>query len=225
MIVAAKMLINELHPLPTRLAKRLKTPQSTNAPAAPLPLHIFLELELQITVPDADANPVHVTGRADWALSYRTRNEALDRTVFVAIEAKRRDQFGGAEVQLLTFLAMLRQLRIDAGKRDCMAQGCYTDGERYAFMCIDNDGRVARSNVYDIRGPEQRNVVFNYIVTVLESAVRTSPTMSPVKETRGADEKELGANLYESVYTVDEELEILDEEHDSEGVWYEIADA
>lgn len=65
MIVAAKLLINELYPQPSRSAKRRKTLQSTYVPRT---LHVFPERELQITVPDEHANPVQVTGRADWAL-------------------------------------------------------------------------------------------------------------------------------------------------------------
>lgn len=222
MIVAAKLHIHELHPHPTRSAKRVRTLQSTYGPTMPQTLHVFPELELQITVPDEYANPVQVTGRADWALGYSTRTEALDGTVLVAIEAKRRDQFSAAEAQLLTYLAILRQLRINAEKQNCIVQGCYTDGERYVFMCIDNDGLVAMSNVYDIRGHEQRKMVFNYIVTVLETAVRTSPTTSPAKkENRDADVKDVGRNLYRKIFHFGG-LEILNEDDDEEGVLHEI---
>lgn len=221
MIVAAKLLINELHPQPTRSAKRLKTLQSTYFPRT---LHVFPERELQITVPDEHANPVTVTGRADWALGYRTRTEALDGTVLVAIEAKRRGQFSAAEAQLLTYLAILRQLRINAGKQNCIVQGCFTDGERYVFMCIDNEGLVAMSNVYDIRGHEQRKVVFNYIVAMLETAVRTGPTTNPaIKEIRDADVEDVGRNLYRRNFHFGG-LEMFNEDDDEEGVLHEIPD-
>lgn len=224
MIVAAKLLINELHPQPTRSAKRLKTLHGTGTPAAPQTLYVFPEHELQITVPDECANPVLVTGRADRALGYRTRTEVLDGTVLVMIEAKRRDQFAAAEAQLLTYLAILRQLRINAEKQNCMVRGCYTDGERYVFMRIDHEGRVAMSNVYDIRGQEQRKVVFNYIVAVLETAVRTSPTTSPAKkEIRVVDVTDEGPNLHQKTFHFGE-LEILNEADDEEGVLHEIPD-
>ncbi|KAL0631583.1 hypothetical protein Q9L58_009554 [Maublancomyces gigas] len=226
MLVAAKVCVYELHPPPTRSAKRLKTlgtPTDSHKP--PEPLHIFPELELEVTVADAHANPILVNGRADWALGYKTRSDALDGTVLVAIEAKRRDRFGAAEAQLLTYLAILRQLRLNARKTNAIVQGCYTDGERYVFVCIDNDGLVAISNVYDIRGVEQRKVVFNYLVTVLETAVRTSPTTSPVKRVCvEEDVRAVGRDFYRKVYCVGEGLQILDEENDEDGVLLELPD-
>lgn len=226
MLVAAKVCVHELHPPPTRSAKRLKTlgtPTDSHKP--PEPLHIFPELELEVTVADAHANPILVNGRADWALGYKTRSDALDGTVLVAIEAKRRDRFGAAEAQLLTYLAILRQLRLNARKTNAIVQGCYTDGERYVFVCIDNDGLVAISNVYDIRGVEQRKVVFNYLVTVLETAVRTSPTTSPVKrECVEEDVRAVGRDFYRKVYSVGEGLQILDEGNDEDGVLLELPD-
>lgn len=222
MLVAAKVCVHELHP-PRAPPNALGPPTDSHKP--PEPLHIFPKPELEVIVADAYANPILVNGRADWALGYKTPSDALDGTILVAIEAKRRDRFGAAEAQLLTYLAILRQLRLNARKRNAIVQGCYTDGERYVFVCIDNDGLVAISNVYDIRGVEQRKVVFNYLVTVLETAVRTSPTTSPVKrECVEEDVRAVGRDFYRKVYCVGEGLQMLDEENDEDGVLLELPD-
>lgn len=92
------------------------------------------------------------------------------------------------------------------------------------FMGIDNEGLVAVSNVYDIRGHEQRKVVFNYIVTVLETAVRTGPTTNPaIKEIRDADVEDVGRNLYRRNFHFGG-LEMFNEDDDEEGVLHEIPD-
>lgn len=115
-----------------------------------------------------------MTARADWAFGSET--DATDGTVLVVIVAQRWDQFSAAEARLLSYLAILCQLRINLKKENCTAQGCYTDGERYVFICIDNDGRITTSKMLDIGGHEQCTVVFNYIVGVLETAKRTVVT-------------------------------------------------
>jgi len=69
-----------------------------------------------------------------------TEAGAAHGTFIVAMEAKRRGLSSSAEPQLLTYLAILRELRIRAGKTNAVARGFSTDGYRYRFMAIDADG-------------------------------------------------------------------------------------
>lgn len=229
-IVAAKLHLLELypeHPRPKR--RRLISSQSAldTHPSFPppadndttaLPLCVFPELELNVTVLD-QSHPtqlVRVVGRADWALGYGTRDDALTGAVLIAVEAKRRENFGQGEAQLLAYLAILRELRINVGKQNPVVQGFFTDGARYTFMAIKNDGEVHRSRPYEINLDDQGDLktVFNFIVTLLETACRSTPTASPVKgekkqkEVKGF-ENLVWSKMYGKQGVPTDELEIL----------------
>lgn len=228
--MAAKLQLRDLHPLPPRpKRRRLNTsltptdpvsillPPHTDTPA-PLPLCVFPELELAVTIIDPH-NPsriVRVAGRADWALGYGTREDALSGAVLIAVEAKRRENFGQAEAQLLTYLAVLRQLRLSAAKTNPVVQGFFTDGARYTFLAITNEGVVQRSRPYEVNVNEPADVktVFNFIVTQMETACRSTPTTSPLKGEEGElDVRCFGSRVWEKAYgrpnAQDDELEIL----------------
>ncbi|KAI9774416.1 MAG: hypothetical protein M1840_004310 [Geoglossum simile] len=51
----------------------------------------------------------------------------------------------------------------------------------YRFMSISNDGEVMASDLYFIERPEHMKTVFNFIVTILESALKSTPTVIPTK--------------------------------------------
>lgn len=102
MMVSAKLCINVLHPPPpSRFKKRRVAPATTltaSSVPAPQPIRVFPELELDIimtTTPDGCATPsqTQVSGRADWALGYGRRSNALSGAVLIAVEAKRIETF------------------------------------------------------------------------------------------------------------------------------------
>lgn len=67
------------------------------------------EPELEIALLDEHDNVVQVTGRFGTAL--------------IAVVAKTRHQFGTAEARLLTYLAVLRKLRINVQKQNRVIRG------------------------------------------------------------------------------------------------------
>ena len=151
---------------------------------------IYPEVDLTVDVMDPKTKTtVRVTGRADWAFGYSGRQGIAYGTYLVAIEAKRYELFGCGQSQLLTYLAILRELRIRAGKTDTVAQGFYTDGYIYCFMAIDADGEIERSPIYDISLLHGRKTVFNFVVTILETALKSSPTVTPTKAGKQRDEE------------------------------------
>lgn len=230
MIVAAKLHLLELYPIqPRAKRRRVNISQSVlaNAPIIPppadidppaLPLCVFPELELSVTIldPSHPTYVIRIAGRADWALGYGARDDALTGAVLIAVEAKRRENFGQAEAQLLTYLAILRELRINAGKQNPVVQGFFTDGARYTFMAIKNDGEVLRSRPYEVNVHDQGDlkIVYNFIVTLLETACRSTPTTSPVKSEKKAEEVKgfnslVWAKMYGQQSVANGELEIL----------------
>ena len=143
------------------------------------------ELDIGIIVTDVDGTKIHVKGRADWGYGYRDRYNAGMGTFFVATEAKARKQFFQAEPQLLAYLAILREQQRQAGKSNCIVQGFFTDGNMYRFMSISNDGEVMASDIYFVNRPKHMKTVFNFIMTILESALESAlkrtPTVTPTK--------------------------------------------
>lgn len=224
-LIACKLHVMDLHsthfsPKKRRAASRPGTPQDLDVRET---IRIYPELELAVEVMDPSTNEkVRVTGRADWGFGYSGRSDAFHGTFLVAMEAKRRDLFSNAELQLLTYLAILRELRLRAGKTNTATQGFYTDGFRYCFMAINPDGQVESSLPYVVTNPEGGKTIFNFIVTILESAIKCSPTVTPTKvpEQREKENSNFTAEVWTKVYypylsspqieSVGEEEEIMD---------------
>ena len=110
--------------------------------------------------------------------------------MLLAIEAKRKEVFSTTEGQLLAYLATIRQLRIQANKENVMTQGFYSDGRRYTFLCIHNDGTVMESRPYNaFLFKRDIKSVFNFLLGMLTTAADSSPNTSPIKPGLERDEK------------------------------------
>ena len=175
----------QFSPKKQKVASRPGTPQDSEVRER---VKVYPEVELAVEVMDPyTKEKVRVTGRADWGFGYSGRHSAADGTFLVAMEAKRRDLFSTVEQQLLTYLAILRELRIKAGKTNVATQGFYTDGYRYCFMAINADGQVESSTIYEVMTSEGGKTIFNFIVAILESAMKCSPTVKPTKASEQQD--------------------------------------
>jgi len=164
---------------------------------------VYPEVELAVEVIDPRTNETaRITGCADWGFGYSGRDGAAHDIFLVVMKAKRRDLFSTAERPLLTYLAILRELRIRAGKTNTVTQGFYTDGYRYCFMAINTDGKVESSMPYEVLSPEGGKTIFNFIVTILESAMKCSPTVTPTKaaEHRDKEINNFSGDVWSKVY-------------------------
>ncbi|KAF8241572.1 hypothetical protein K440DRAFT_481632, partial [Wilcoxina mikolae CBS 423.85] len=126
------------------------------------------------------------SGRADWAIGYQTRQSVNRGSFLIAIEAKTRQTFSLGEDQLLTYLAILREQRLRANKRNVEVQGFFSDGSRYQFMCIRADGTVQHSQPFEIRlnhsGPGSHlEMVWNFMIAVLKAGMLSTPNATPTK--------------------------------------------
>ena len=120
-----------------------------------------------------------VSGRADWAMGYSSKDE--DGALLVAVEAKQRSEFGAGESQLITYLAILRENRLKAGKTNIITQGFYSDGTRFGFVCIRDNEAIVESATWDTKTGIGLKMVFSFIVAMLETALKSSPTVTPTK--------------------------------------------
>jgi hypothetical protein len=164
----------------------LITPKS---PFQPLPIKVFPEMALSVQV-KRRGREWHISGIADWAMGYGDRAALEDGTVLLAVEAKRQKFLFDTEAQLLAYLATIRQLRIQANKKNVMTQGFYSDGENYRFLCIRNNGTVMKSAPYDVSIHSRHlKSVFNFLLGMLITAAESLPNTSPTKPGTEQDER------------------------------------
>ena len=120
-----------------------------------------------------------VSGRADWALGYgSTGNEGA---LLSAIERKKYSEFSKGECQLVAYLAIMRENWKRANKINAITQGFYSDGLRFAFVHITEDGIVELSGTFDVRLPGGLKYIFSFIVSMMETATKSTPTTTPTK--------------------------------------------
>lgn len=66
------------------------------------------------------------------------------------MEANIKDNLESAYGELVTYLACLRESRINRGKPDSSVYGMATDGLKYVFVTITNDGALRLSRQFDV---------------------------------------------------------------------------
>jgi hypothetical protein len=149
-----------------------------------MPMQIFPEMDMSVEIEDrrsGDLKKIRISGKADRAFAHEIRNTSGSGTVLVAIEAKNPAAFSLARYQLLTYLAIMRQLRRQEGKIVDHVQGFYSDGNNYRFMYIGEEGKVFESKCFDIQFGNDVQIVFNWILHMIHGAAKSSPNTSPTK--------------------------------------------
>lgn len=142
------------------------------------PFMLFPEATMSVEI-ENESGRFLVSGRADWALGYvSTGNEGA---LLSAIEAKKISDFGKGEYQLVAYLAIMRENRKRAKKINSTTQGFYSDGQRFAFVHITEDGTVKISGTFDIRLPGALKYVFSFIISMMETAMKSTLTTTPTK--------------------------------------------
>jgi len=157
-----------------------------------------------------------VTGRADWAMGYSTVGD--EGTLLIAMEAKQRSEFSRGEAQLIAYLAILRENRLRARKTNIMTQGFYRDGTRFAFIHITADGIIEKSAIFEINFARDLKMVFNFIVTMMETAMKSTPNASPTKPGQ-LQQKEVNRykdEVWSKVYALVEESVVMCSDDDME---------
>jgi hypothetical protein len=128
-------------------------------------------------------------------------------TLLVAMEAKQRSEFSKGEAQLIAYLAILREHRLRAKKTNIITQGFYSDGRRFAFICITADGIIQKSAIFEINFARDLKMVFNFIASMMESALKSTPNTTPTKPGQ-LQEKEVNHykdEVWSKVYALVEE--------------------
>ncbi|KAF8416716.1 hypothetical protein EV426DRAFT_625867 [Tirmania nivea] len=201
-------------PLPRKL--RPSTPQKRK----PQELLVYPELDISVEIVDnrhfGHPKKMRITGKADWGLAYGTRTAVNHGSALIAIEAKSEATFTSARYQLVTYLAIMQQLRRQNENMNDFVQGFFSDGYQYVFMAIDNKNAVLQSRVYDCRFDRDIHLIFSWIVSLLRAAAKTSPKTSPTKKdtTRYNEIHDFNNNVFVKVYNDKDEVMGEDEDED-----------
>lgn len=148
-------------------------------------------------------------------MGYSSKDE--DGALLVAVEAKQRSEFSTGESQLITYLAILRENRRRAGKTNIITQGFYSDGTRFGFVCIKDDGTIVQSPTWDTQAEGGLSMVFSFIVAMLETALKSTPTATPTKPGMQQDKgtHNFDDEVWSKVYKLmDESLVVGDDSDD-----------
>ncbi|KAL0631917.1 hypothetical protein Q9L58_009202 [Maublancomyces gigas] len=194
-IIACNMQLRNMYP--DRYAAVEGTSSTTLRPSTPdtFPglFTVFPELEMSVTIIDpATRTPLRIAGRADWAYGYDTRSGCSGPFV-IAIAAKERATLSSAESQLLAYLAIMREQSNAMCKTNVVVQGFYTDGRHYTFMSINNDGKIQSSCALAVMNDAGRKTIFNFIVKMLDTAMKSTPTKPNEKRERQVAHFDAGA--------------------------------
>lgn len=161
-----------------------------------------------------------VRGRADLTIGYSSKDED-DALLVAVLLAKQRSEFSYKESQLIAYLAILRENRRKAGKTNIITQGLYSDGIRFGFVCIKDDGTIVQSSTWDIQAEGGLSMVFSFIVAMLETALRSTPTATTPTEPGKQQDKEI-QNMDDEVWSrvdklMDGSLRVGDDSDDDKG--------
>jgi len=156
-------------------------------PITPKPkanIKAFCEIPFTHSINDTpNSQGVIVGGRVDHGVGIvfrRPVNKPNRRfhSLLLCVEAKIKDNLGSAYGQLVTYLASLRESRINRGKTDSSVYGVATDGLKYIFVTITNEGNLLFSKQFDFMSGDLP-VVLGCLRYILEKAMAMSPNTSP----------------------------------------------
>lgn len=111
-----------------------------------------------------------------WIHSGHYDEHTFDKGSYViAGETKSPSELTPAESQLLADLGMMR---IAAWKGNPLAQE--TDGREYQFIAINNHGLVRMSERHRFIQGANRKMIYNWIITMMDTAIRGTASASPI---------------------------------------------
>jgi len=183
-------------------------------------VRLFPEASLSIEMcdPVAPHRKILVNGRADWAFGYSKDRD--DGALLIAIEAKQRSEFSKGEAQLIAYLAILRENRLRAKKTNSVIQGFYSDGSQYAFVSITANGTINLSRTFYTRIPYDLKMIFNFVITMMETAMKSTLNASPTKpgQQQKKEVDQFEGEVWLKVFRHMEESIVADSDDDMENV-------
>ncbi|KAL0634831.1 hypothetical protein Q9L58_006264 [Maublancomyces gigas] len=160
--------------LGTPVSTTTLTPQRTL-----LLLNAFGEVSLK---PRVYANHDYVlSGRADFAIGYGTTEHGgspID-SYLILVDTKHAGTFAVVWLQMMACVRMVHRNYVKGGKQNATVYGICSDGMRYRFVAVGNNGLLWKSPELSI--VSQRTHVYSYVQHILSAAEFSTPSISPTK--------------------------------------------
>ena len=179
--------------LGTKIFQKGRDPQPTGdevRPTTPKPwtnIKVFCEISFTHLINDtSNSQGVVVGGRVDRGVGIVSRPMKKPNRRFHSLllcaEAKVKGNLESAYGRLVVYLASLRESRINRGKRDSSVYGIATDGLKYVFVTITNEGALLFSKQFDVEKGDLP-FVLGCLRYILERAISMSPNSLLQSET------------------------------------------
>jgi len=140
---------------------------------------IHCELTFCHQLPATYGDITAVTGRIDHGIGFVSRNHSFYTLLFI-VEAKPYDQ---ATLQLVVYLACIRQSRIQRGRTDTSVYGLASDGVKFIFVTISSEGIIRMTSTFHISWDLQQ--VMGCLKYILEKTASMRPNATPEKKSGG----------------------------------------
>ncbi|KIL58939.1 hypothetical protein M378DRAFT_111586 [Amanita muscaria Koide BX008] len=157
-------------------------------------LRIYSEVAFNHKILPLSTSPTRVSGRLDYGIGRilnpaggaETQRRRRFQCFLAVVEAKPDHAVGLGVPQLLTYLACLRQSRLERKRTDASVYGVSSDGYQYLFVTITHAGIVKMSDIFNIvHGKELK--VLGWLKYILEETTAMSPTE---KKSGGSDKND-----------------------------------
>ncbi|KAN0072599.1 hypothetical protein V8E54_009528 [Elaphomyces granulatus] len=171
MLVQCKLFLTELYPehFSTKRKKTTTCP-STSGPQcidSGQVVKSFPELEVYLDVEHPKTKKsIRVTGRADWGFGYGGRHVLMTENEELIVDTK-------YEIILSNFVDSYRFVVY------------------HTVMSISTEGVIDASRQFYVHNTGDAKTIFNFVIAILESAIKSSPNVSPPKPAV-LQEKEVG---------------------------------
>jgi hypothetical protein len=181
----------------------------------------FCEISFTHSINDTlNSQGVVVSGRVDHGVGIVLRRPMKKpsrrfHSLLLCVEAKIKDNLGSAFGQLVTYLASLRESRINRGKTDSSVYGVATDGLKYLFVAITNEGTLLFSKQFDVMSGDLPVVLgsLRYILgKAISMSLKTSPKSCVLQHEKMDDDADEGFNPDDSPYMEGDEEDDYDED-------------
>lgn len=83
-------------------------------------------------------------------------------------------------------------------------QGFCSDGNRYSFLAVTNDGEVFESAIFECSVPDHLKTIFNWIVSIHVTSVKSSPPTQP-GQTQKDEISDIADTVFVQRFEVDED--------------------
>lgn len=124
-----------------------------------------------------------LSGFADYTIWYDSENDTKFATNLIMIEAKKVGATESCLGQLTAYMGIVHACRKEEVKQNCNVYGASSDGLKFRFCSIDNNGNWSQSRLLEWAMGDQSKI-YSLFRSFIKVAALSSPSTSPSKNPR-----------------------------------------